>query len=701
MTGGAIYSLHAATLQYSTINAYIGNQAHVSINAVVTSEPKITESQVYGSRLRGSKLSFLARTSSLKINDKNYKVRVPIRVLANSKTSLITGDELEIVGILIKTPEKRVAGTLIVSGEVKKRSEANKTMRFLAKIRSDFRNQFSSFGDNAGALVPGMIIGDTSLQNSQFTHQMRRAGLSHLTAVSGANFAIVSSLVFFLCRRIIPAIIPRLIVTSAFLVLFLLLVRPSPSVLRAGVMAAVVLAARASGNSQNSVAALATAISVLILIDPFQGLDPGFILSVLATSGLIFIAPTLTQRFSRHIPESAAEMIAVPCAATLACTPYLLALSGEISALSVLFNVLVAPVVAPITILGFLSLLLMPIANLSSLLIWPAHKCALWITTVAPWSERSPSLAINPLFFLVCLFLGYTLISHCGPRSGIFIVALTIGVISLPRLTFPGSDWKIVQCDVGQGDALVLNIGAGNGILFDAGPDPHLLTNCLLRIGIKKLPLVLISHGHADHYFGAQGLSKRFEIGTIWSNGSSQVANVFNREIQEVSQGSTAVIDDVRIEILWPRYKNESFQSLGGDGSAENNRSVVALVTWAGVKIMVTGDIEPEVQAAISRDYDLSNVDILKVPHHGSRFQDLVFLNEVSPEIALVSVGVGNSYGHPNLELLTSLTNMGSRVFRTDEDGPISVAWRFDDSAARYIFATQAMRKEWWSIQWR
>jgi competence protein ComEC len=254
---------------------------------------------------------------------------------------------------------------------------------------------------------------------------------------------------------------------------------------------------------------------------------------------------------------------------------------------------------------------------------------------------------------------------------------------------------------VGQGDALVLNIGAGNGILFDAGPDPHLLTNCLLRIGIKKLPLVLISHGHADHYFGAQGLSKRFEIGTIWSNGSSQVANVFNREIQAVSQGSTAVIDDVRIEILWPRDKNESFQSLGGDGSAENNRSVVALVTWAGVKIMVTGDIEPEVQAAISRDYDLTNVNILKVPHHGSRFQDLVFLSEVSPEIALVSVGVGNSYGHPNRELLTSLTNMGSRVFRTDEDGPISVAWRFDDSAARYIFATQAMRKEWWSIQWR
>ena len=127
----------------------------------------------------------------------------------------------------------------------------------------------------------------------------------------------------------------------------------------------------------------------------------------------------------------------------------------------------------------------------------------------------------------------------------------------------------------------------------------------------------------------------------------------------------------------------------------------MALVTWSGSKILITGDIEPEVQSELSREYDLNSVDVLKVPHHGSRYQDSGFLNEVLPEIALVSVGAGNSYGHPNPELLAALAKTGSRVFRTDEDGPISVAWRFDDSASRYIFTTRAMRKEWWKVQWR
>jgi competence protein ComEC len=119
-----------------------------------------------------------------------------------------------------------------------------------------------------------------------------------------------------------------------------------------------------------------------------------------------------------------------------------------------------------------------------------------------------------------------------------------------------------------------------------------------------------------------------------------------------------------------------------------------------GVRILVTGDIEPEVQRLISEKYDLSDIDILKVPHHGSRFQDSSFISEVSPELSLISVGAGNSYGHPNSELIQELIERGSKVARTDSDGPISVAWRFDDSAKRYIFTMKTMRKEWWRIQW-
>ena len=200
----------------------------------------------------------------------------------------------------------------------------------------------------------------------------------------------------------------------------------------------------------------------------------------------------------------------------------------------------------------------------------------------------------------------------------------------IPRLTFPGSNWRIVQCDIGQGDALILNLGGGDAILFDTGPDPRALSKCLKRAGIKRLPLIIISHGHADHYFGAQGLSSRFKVGEIWSNGNPQISAALEREILNIRQGMNASIAGISIDILWPNEENKTFQSLGGDGSQENNQSIVALVKWNGAQVLITGDIEPEVQARLTHDHDLSDVDILKIPHHGSRFQDQEFLEEIS-----------------------------------------------------------------------
>ena len=343
----------------------------------------------------------------------------------------------------------------------------------------------------------------------------------------------------------------------------------------------------------------------------------------------------------------------------------------------------------------------MPIDFLSKALIWPAHGCAEWIATVASWSNSTPNIGINFWLFIGCLLLSFLLFIRRSYKLLMIVLIVVLGNVVAARIMFPGNDWKILQCDVGQGDALVLNLGEGSGILFDAGPDPHLLARCLRSSGIKSIPLVVISHGHADHYFGAEGLRRKFAIGQVWSNGNTAIDETIELKATTVRQGLRASIGEVVIQILWPDGGRGDFQSLGGDGSPENNQSVVALVTWNGRKILITGDIEPEVQATLRRDFDLESVDVLKVPHHGSRFQDAGFLTEISPEIALVSVGEGNSYGHPNPELLNTLTKVGVRVLRTDQDGPISVAWRFDESARRYIFTTRTMKKEWWRVQWR
>ena len=130
------------------------------------------------------------------------KLRLPLRVLNRSHSKILPGQVIKVSGQLISTPERRVVATLISSQDIEIISEAALFSQVLTNVRTSFKEKVSRFSDNAGALIPGMIIGDTSLQSIDFSNQMRRAGLSHLTAVSGANFAIVSSLVFFLFRRI-------------------------------------------------------------------------------------------------------------------------------------------------------------------------------------------------------------------------------------------------------------------------------------------------------------------------------------------------------------------------------------------------------------------------------------------------------------------------------------------------------------------
>jgi competence protein ComEC len=148
---------------------------------------------------------------------------------------------------------------------------------------------------------------------------------------------------------------------------------------------------------------------------------------------------------------------------------------------------------------------------------------------------------------------------------------------------------------------------------------------------------------------------------------------------------------EVKIQVLWPRQSFDSYQVLPGDGSSINNSSIALLISVNNLKIFATGDIEPPVQEEIFRSNRLTEVDILKVPHHGSAYQFAPLLEQVHPKISLISVGVGNKYGHPALKTISLLRNLGSRVLRTDQDGAISV----DPS-----LSIRTKKSDWWDISW-
>ncbi|MEN9679921.1 MAG: hypothetical protein RLZ57_1050 [Actinomycetota bacterium] len=558
---------------------------------------------------------------------------VPIRLIAPKIDGLVPSTIIEVTGSAVQSKEAKVSA-LIFANKFRIIKKPNHWQKLLANVRDGLRSRVG-IGDGA-SLIPGMVLGDTTLQSSEFAEAMRRSGLTHLTAVSGANFAIVSVFLLWLMQWPVRNLNLRLIITALFLIAFIGLVRPSPSVLRAAAMSGVVLFAKLNRNRSDSIPALGFAIAVVVICDPWQARDPGFALSVLATTGILLISPKL------KIPE----FVAIPISATILCTPIIIGLSGYLSFASIPANILSAPLVAPITVLGFISAIFPPISPIA---IPIAKLFAILISEIAWIASGFPVLNISTLIFLIILIIVTTL-----KRKFLIYLALIFLVLTwLQR--WPNVDWQIANCDVGQGDALVVNLGHGQAAVFDTGPEPKLMRNCLRSLGIKSVPLVLITHAHKDHAGGIFGVPNPGKV------------------ITAAIEGDTFQVGDVKIEILWPTRQlingGNNFEELSEEGSALNNQSIVARVTSPKFSLLVTGDIEPSAQEQLIPL--ISKVDVYKVAHHGSKYQNAFFTKKLEPKYSIISVGHGNKYGHPSqgtLELLAS-----SQVLRTDLNGAVAI----------------------------
>ena len=681
--GVTLLSLRQMAMQDSELHRAIGNSAHLTLQ--VTTDPVESAPKVSGSYRRTGSYSFLA--TAIKMDGR--QLRVPVRVITDrSVAALLPGQQIEVSAQVRSSKEVRVAA-LILARDVRVLSGPSAWSRTLGEIRLSFRKL--SRGKDSGALIPGMVLGDTSLQSADFKVEMRRSGLAHLTAVSGANFAIVSAFLLWLSQWIIRKLWLRMTLTGVVLIAFISLVRPSPSVLRAAAMAAVILLARGSGRQSDSIPALGFAIAAVILIDPWQSRDPGFALSVLATAGLLLLSPKITEYLQKFLPQRLASALAPPIAAISLCTPVLVAIAGYIAPIAVVANVIAAPLVAPITVIGFIAALLAPWCGaVSSFLIFLIKFPATVIVWVAHWSAGFPVLTIGTGLrgFTLAIVGGILLVALYKRWSRRALIAMVITVLLLASILWftrwPNGEWSIANCNVGQGDSLVINLGAHRAIALDVGPDPVLEDKCLRALGITEISLLVISHFHADHVGGLTGLLKGRRVGKVWISSNfapeseSKLALGLMRtlSIEQVHQGDKAEISSevgaIKIRVLWPNYSEQSVSTMPSDGSAINNSSVALMIDAPEFSLFVGGDIEPSVQEVLLPL--ISKVDIYKVSHHGSRYQSLPFMAALSPRISLISVGQGNPYGHPAVETLAALTRLGSSVYRSDKDGNIAIS---------------------------
>ena len=667
MVGAAAMSMRQVSLENSSIADHFNQE--VNFSAQVRTDPSKTASGNY---------SFTVRLLQFTAQDELFNLRTPIRILTKKQIQLLPGQTISGTATVLKSKESRVAAFFIVNGVITIQTEPSSWASGLGAIREGLRENSGS-GD-AGALIPGMVLGDTSKQSPEFKEAMKRSGLAHLVAVSGANFAIVSTFVLWCMQFVIRRKNVRIIATAIALTCFIALVRPSPSVLRAAAMAAVLLSAQLGKRGSDSLPALGFAICAVVLGDPWQSRDAGFALSVLATAGLLLLAPLIVEKLPTH--KKLAGALAPPIAAMVFCSPILVSLSGYLSPMSIIANFLAAPAVAIITVLGFIAALVSPFAPwLAQLIIFFIRIPAGFITGIAHWIAAFPVLTIhNGLlgFGLVALILAIFFLFKKNWKQSTAVLLIVIFALGWIQ-RWPAGDWQVAQCDVGQGDSLVVNLGAHRAIVIDVGPDSIAVDKCLKNLGIKEIPLLIISHFHADHVAGLPGLLKGRKLHQVWISNNlepepqSRVAlNLLRKsQIVTVQKGLTAQIGEVKLKVLWPEATTRLFEELPGEGSAINNSSIAVIAQTSDWSLFSAGDLEPPAQ------HELINfvgpVDIYKLSHHGSKYQDEGLMKVLSPQIALISVGAKNPYGHPAQESIDSLTRLGTQVFRTDTDGAIAI----------------------------
>jgi competence protein ComEC len=558
-------------------------------------------------------------------------------------------------------------------------------------VRSSLRTACLGLPQQERGLLPGLIDGDTSGLDPVLSERFRIAGLTHLVAVSGTNCVIIVGAALLVLRRFGAGPVPCAVVGLVVLIAFVVVARPSPSVLRAAVMAAIALIALATGRQRDGVPMVSAAVLGLLAWRPQLAVDPGFAMSVLATCALLLIAPGWAAALRRRrVPALIAESAAVAAAAHVVTAPVIAALSGRVSIVAIPANLLVEPVVAPATVLGFGAAMTSPLslglgAAFAQLAGWPCR----WLVGVAeffgsrhgatlPWPRGVVGglalVAVSLVLLQLCRRAGARRLLSCGVVIAVIVQLPVRGLVS----GWPPPGWVLAACDVGQGDAIVLPAGAGTAVVVDAGPDPVAVDRCLADLHVHEVAILLVSHYHLDHVGGIAGVFHGRRVAQVITgplaepaSGVETVHNVLadhGLPVAPAVVGTTVDVGQVHLDVLAPAA------AMHGTRSDPNNSSLIVRATVRGVRILLPGDAEVEEQQAVLDSGTDVSADVLKVPHHGSAYSDARFLQAAHAKVAVISVGLHNDYGHPSPLLLAELGKLGVPTRRTDRDGDIAVA---------------------------
>ncbi|HEX9774669.1 MAG TPA: ComEC/Rec2 family competence protein [Actinomycetota bacterium] len=550
--------------------------------------------------------------------------------------------------------------------------------------RAAIRDAAARIPERHRGLLLGVTIGDVTLLDPAVEVDFRTTGLLHLVAVSGANVAMVLAVVALLVRLLRAGRRVSIACLGLTVLAFVAVTRFEPSVMRAGVMAVVGLAALLTGTRAQALNALGLACLTLLCHDPFLVYSAGFQLSAVATLGILVIGPRVAARLP---PGRIAAVAAVTLGAQLAVGPLIALRFHQVSLIGLAANLVVAPVVAPATILGMVAGVLgaawAPLGSIA----WGAVPFLWWMQRAASALAHLPLAAVRTPDgaggVATALALGVVAVvvvmparATRGARTVLVGVLLFVAGAAVLHVTGPPPDGGLVvtMLDVGQGEAIVVRAG-GHAMLVDGGPDPDALVRHLREAGIERLDVMVISHPHEDHVAGLTALPGRIPIGRaldpfIEDDLASYRALVDGLDAAGVPReraraGTTFALGEARVEVLWPPLRQ-----MAGTPSDVNNNSVVMRIAYGEASMLYAGETEEAAQAELLARPAALRADVLKVSHHGSARMLPAFYASTGAALALIPVGP-NSFGHPAPATLEALSSM--EVLRTDLAGTVTV----------------------------
>ena len=512
----------------------------------------------------------------------------------------------------------------------------------------------------SSSYIKTFILGDNSDISADIKEEYQNIGVSHLFSISSSHIYFISTIICYYLDRITYNKKIKRIIVNVFLIFFLLLLGIIPSLLRAILMYSLSTFNYLFRLNIKKIDIMMLVIILAIIIDPFIIYDIGFIYSYLISLFLIIFTNRIRKK------KGINKVIYTTLISFFASLPITIYNSYEINIISILVNVLLIPIVSTIIFpLSIIALILPFLDSFLYQLISLLENFTIFISSIEITIISFP----KPNIIIIIIYYIILLITLHKPKLSYLLLITILIIKASPYLD---GDTNIVAFDVGQADCLLIQFPYNKkNILIDTGNNYSEykiknIINYLKSKGISKINYLVISHGDYDHIGGSFYLVNNFKVENV----------IFNRgKFNDLEKKLITVLEKRNIKyfqnIKELNLNNNRLYFLNNKlYDDENDNSTIIYTEISGIKILLMGDAEMEVERYILEKYNLKNIDILKVGHHGSRTSShKEFINSINPKYSIISVGKNNRYGHPNKEVLNNLNN--SKIYRTDLDGSI------------------------------